>query len=205
MKRQLTTYLFILTSLLTYSQANLDLIVKRDTFEYFTIYDTNFVKYKLPEKFKKTKNWEKADEKRKSYLGDYYGNKYADTFDLQDILAIIDTATQCSEVCSAKSWCITNFSQAFPYLVARLSDKRKIGLKNTADLIIWDRIGSGDLKFYGHGGGITEDIFTISGRASWILNQLTGENFAIVHGNLTKAETENFKILWTQYLNSLKE
>ena len=137
-------------------------------------------------------------------LGDWYGSSYPDTFDLQDALALIDTATDLS-FRSAKSWCIKNYKQAFPYLVARLSDKRKIGLKNTADLIIWDRIGTGDLQFYGHGGAITEDVFTVAGRASWILNQLTGEEFAVVHGNLTQEEAEKFKELWIKYVDKLKK
>jgi trehalose-6-phosphate synthase len=86
-------------------------------------------------------------------------------------------------------------------LIARLSDKRKIGLNNTADLIIGDRIGTGDLKFYGHGSWISEDVFTIAGRASWILNQLTGENFAEVHSNLSPQDAENFKKRWNDYIN----
>ena len=65
-------------------------------------------------------------------------------------------------------------------------------------------MNTGDLKFYGHGGVITEDLFTIAGRASWILNELTGEDFAIVHGNLTQFDAEKFKTLWTDYIDKLK-
>jgi hypothetical protein len=187
------------------AQTNLDLTTKRDTFDYFTLADTNFAKYKLPDNFKKPKNWQKTDKERTGFLGDVYGNNYPDTFDLQDALAIIDTATQLSQIGSAKSWCIKNYLIAFPFLVARLSDKRKVGLTNTADLIIMERLGTGDLKFYGHGGVITEDIFTIAGRSSWILNQLTGENFAEVHGNLTKKQSEEFKKLWVIYIDKLKK
>ncbi len=89
--------------------------------------------------------------------------------------------------------------------ISLFSGKRKIGLTNTADLIIGDRIASGDLEFYGHGGVITEDIFTIAGRACWILNQLTGENFALVHGDLSKQQAEKFKHLWTEYISKLKK
>ncbi len=119
-------------------------------------------------------------------------------------MSIIDTETDFSKVGSAKSWCINNYQEAFGYLVARLTDKRKVGLTGTADLIIDDRMETNDLKSYGHGGVIFEDIFTISGRASWILNQLTGENFAEVHGNLTKDEAKKFKLLWVKYIKKLK-
>jgi hypothetical protein len=175
-----------------------------DTFSYFSILDTNFSKYQLPRLFSKPKKWLEADDDRKGMLGDWYGGSYPDTFDLQNALLLIDTAKDMS-FGSAKSWCIKNYQIAFPYLIARLSDKRKIGLNNTADLIINDRIGSGDLKFYGHGGCITEDVFTVAGRASWILNQLTGEEFAVVHGNLTQVQSEKFKILWTDYISKLKK
>jgi len=177
---------------------------QKDTFQYFSIADTNYSKYTLPTHFVKPKKWLQADKDRKGMLGDWYGGSYPDNFNLQNALALIDTATDMS-FGSAKSWCIKNYQVAFPYLVARLTDKRKIGLNNTADLIIWDRIGSGDLKFYGHGGCINEDVFTVAGRASWILNQLTGENFAVVSGNLTQQQSVKFKELWIDYRNRLKK
>jgi len=200
MTKQFITCIIFLTSLNSYAQIK----NSRDTFQYFSIVDTNYAKYSLPGNFTKPKNWTNADKERKGELGDWYGHPFPDTFDLQDALALIDTATDMS-FGSSKSWCIKNYHQAFPYLVARLSDKRKIGLKNTADLIIWDRIGSGDLRFYGHGGSIAEDVFTIAGRASWILNQLTGENFAVVHGSLTLNDAKRFKQLWRQYIAKLKK
>lgn len=215
MTRHLTIYILILTSFCSCVQTTstkkkveqvpttIELTTGLDTFKYFSIVDTNFSKYKLPDNFKKPEKWLKADEARKGMLGDWYGGSYDDTFNLQNALALIDTATDMS-FGSAKSWCIKNYQQAFPYLIARLSEKRKIALKNTADLIIWDRIASGDLKFYGHGSCITEDLFTVAGRASWILNQLTGENFAEVHGNLTPQDAEKFKKQWTEYINNLK-
>ena len=182
----------------------IELTKGKDTFSYYSIIDTNFSKYQLPKHFSKPKKWLKADEERKGMLGDWYGGSYPDTFNLQNALSLIDTAKDMS-FGSAKSWCIKNYKIAFPYLIARLSDKRKIGLNNTADLIIWDRIGAGDLTFYGHGGVISEDVFTVAGRASWILNQLTGEEFAVVHGNLTKGQSEKFKSLWIGYINKLKK
>ncbi|UAY50935.1 hypothetical protein [Ferruginibacter albus] len=176
---------------------------KKDTFIYFSIIDTNYSKYALPTYFVKPEKWLQADKERKGEMGDWYGDTYPDGFNLQNALALIDTAKDLS-FGAAKSWCIKNYTIAFPYLIARLSDKRKIGLNNTADLIIWDRIASGDLEFYGHGGVITEDVFTVAGRASWILDQLTGEEFAVVHGNLTEQQSEKFKLLWVSYIKKLK-
>jgi hypothetical protein len=203
MKRNIILIFIILTSLILHAQARPDAAVKRDTFKYFSIPDTNYDNYKLPPVFKKPEHWTNADHNRKGWAGESYGNSYPDFFILDNALKIIDTETDFLLVRSAKSWCLAHYEQAFPYLVTRLSDKRKIGLKNTADLIIWDRMGTGDLEFYGHGGNINEDIFTISGRASWILNQLTGETFAEVHGDFTEEQSAQFKLLWKLYIEGL--
>jgi hypothetical protein len=177
--------------------------VGKDTFHYFSLVDTIINQYRLPDNFVKPKKWNDAEKSRTDY--EFYGGTYPDTFDLQDALATIDTAKNFRTVCAAKSWCLKNYNQAFPFLVARLTIKTKVGLENTADLIIWERISSGDLKFYGHGGGMQEDIFTIAGRASWILNELTGEEFAVVHGSMTEVQAKEYKRLWTEYINELKK
>lgn len=176
---------------------------RKDTFNYFTIVDTNYSKYTLPQEFRKPKEWKKADKSRKEPYVSLYCGPYTDTFNLEDVMEIIDTTTNLSLLGAAETWCIHHYRQAFPYLVTRLSDKRKIGLKNTADLIISDRMGI-DLKFYGHGRGMKEDVFTIAGRASWILNELTGEEFAVVHGNMTEQDADQFKKSWLKYINALK-
>jgi hypothetical protein len=177
----------------------------KDSYEYFTILDTNYLKYNLPDTFSKPVKWlENEKERNGEWRLDYF-SPYPETFKLATALSYIDTAKEFDKVCKAKSWCINNFKVCFPFLVARLSCKKKIGLTNTADLIIWDRMSTGDLAAYGHGGFVNEDLFTIAGRASWILNDLTGEKFASVHGRLTKKESENYKVLWTKYIQALKE
>ena len=177
-------------------------LTDKDSFVYFVIPDTNYDKYRLPDRFDKPANWKKAEEAREQL--EFYGNSYPDTFALQDALNTIDTAKAFWSVCSSKSWCLKNYDQVFPHLIARLTDKTLVGLTGTADLIIWDRIMSGDLKFYGHGGGMDEDIFTVAGRASWILNELTGEEFSVVHGATTEQELIAFKQQWTEFIEKLK-
>ena len=170
-----------------------------DTNKYFSISDTNLAQYQLPESFDKPKKW-----KDKSSEREWYPAEFSDTLKLNDVLKLIDSSEQFWDVCVAKSWCLKNYQIAFPYLVARLSVKDKIGLKNTADLIIGCRMNTGDLEFYGHGGVIGEDLFTAAGRASWILNEMTGEEFVSVQCNMSKQESEEYKILWRKYINELK-
>ena len=175
--------------------------VSKDTFTYFSIIDSNYTRYALPTEFVKPEKWKKADEGRKKI--ERYGNQIPDSFNLQTVLSIIDSEKDFPTFLSAKSWCLKNYQEAFPALVARLTQKTKIGIENSADLIISDRMWTGDLKFYGHGGGMQEDIFTIAGRASWILNELTGENFATVRIGLTQEEALEYQKMWSEYLIKL--
>lgn len=199
--------LFNLSSITNFRIKHLDMMSTvhastGDTFKYFILPDTNLSLYTLPVKFKKPDNWLKAEEQRSIF--EHYGSAYPDSFELQDVLEIIDTCTEFDEIRKAKSWCIKNYQQAFPHLVTRLSVKKKIGLVNTADLIISSRIQTSEMIFYGHGGVITEDLFTVAGRASWILGEITGEGFSIVHPDLTEAMAIDFKKQWHEYLTKLE-
>lgn len=107
----------------------------KDTFDYFSLVDTSFNKYALPDNFVKSKKWHDAEKARTEH--EFYGGTYPTSFKLQDALATIDTAKNFLTVCATKSWCLKNYNQVFPYLVARLTIKTKVGLENTADLIIW--------------------------------------------------------------------
>lgn len=170
-----------------------------DPYEYFTSIDTHRWKYNLPTSFIRPENW-----KKKQLEGEWYGAEFSDSLNLVDVLAMIDTSSQFWLVCKAKSWCVKNYHDAFPHLIARLSVKEKLGLRNTADLIIHCRMHTGDLEFYGHGGVIKEDLFTAAGRASWILNEITGEEFASVQGNMTPEKAEAYKAQWVGYIAELR-
>jgi len=170
-----------------------------DPYEYFKVNDTNRWKYTLPKNFTKPDNWKKKEQDV-----ELYGDQFPDSLKLTDVLTIIDTSSQFWSVCQAKSWCIANYQEVFPHLIARLSVKEKIGLRNTADLIIHCRMHTGDLEFYGHGGVIDEDLFTTAGRASWILNQITGEKFVSVQGNMTQEEASAYKTQWLKYVEDLE-
>ena len=168
-----------------------------DTFLYFNHQDSLRASYSLPQSFKKPSAWIEEQHEYRFYSSD-------DTvgFSLTKVLNILDTDQEFWNLCAAKTWCFAHPSEVFPHLICRLSNKTKIGLISTADLIIWDRIRTGELKFYGHGGGMQEDIFTIAGRASWILNWMTGESFASVGIELTPALAQEYQEAWVQYIQS---
>jgi len=174
-----------------------------DSNEYFTVKDSSVSRYSLPKNFIKPGKWAKRENQSKALGFEFYGNSFSDSTKLKEVLKIIDLEKDFPKVCSAKSWSLKNYHLIFPHLIVRLTDKRKVGLENTADLIIPGR--SDELIFYGHGGIISEDLFTVAGRVSWILNEITGEKFAVVHPDMTKEEAEKFKVLWLEYINQISD
>ncbi|MFM1894570.1 MAG: hypothetical protein RIQ90_1736 [Bacteroidota bacterium] len=168
-----------------------------DTFSYFNHQDSLLASYSIPQSFKKPSTWLEA---QKEYR--FYSSNDTLGFSLGSVLEIIDTEKAFWKVCAAKTWCYAHPLEVFPHLICRLSNKTKIGLVNTADLIVWDRIQTGELIFYGHGGGMQEDIFTIAGRASWILNWMTGENFSSVGIELTPALAREYQAAWVRYIQT---
>ena len=168
-----------------------------DTFSYFNNQDSLRASYSLPQTFKKPSAWIEAQDEYR-----FYSSNDTLGFSLGSVLEIIDTEKAFWKVCAAKTWCFAHSSEVFPHLICRLSNKTKIGLVNAADLIVWDRIQTGELKFYGHGGGMQEDVFTVAGRASWILNWMTGENFASVGIELTPTLAREYQKAWVQYIQT---
>jgi hypothetical protein len=176
----------------------------KDTFKYFTLTDTNLTSYRLPKSFVKPQKWLKADTNWNARFSLGYRQAYPSTFDLKQALAMIDTAKEFDHVLMAKTWCVDHYVVAFPHLIQRLGFKQKIGLLNSADLIIVDRLATGDMEFYGHGGIVYEDLFTPAGRASYILNSITGEHFAEVQGGMGESEAVEYKNMWIAYLRGLE-
>ena len=205
--KNLIAFLFILGSAYSHAQDSTLMVPEIptgvDNNEYFVIADTDYTLYRLPEKIIKPAKWLEMDKQRAESNFFYFTPYYSASMDLTTALSFIDSAKQFNQVLEGISWCIYHYDETFPFLVARLSNKTKIGLKNTADLIIWGRMDTGDLRFYGHGGVIREDLFTIAGRASAALNQITGESFAVVNPDLTKEAALNFKQLWLEYITKL--
>jgi hypothetical protein len=166
-----------------------------DTFSYFNHQDSTRTTYELRPSFKKPIAWIEAEKEYRFYSSiDTLG------FSLNKVLSVLDSAKNFWDLCAAKTWCFVHPYEVFPHLICRLSNKTKVGLTNTADLIIWDRIQTGELKFYGHGGGMQEDIFTVAGRASWILNWMTGEDFASVGIELTPSMAIKYQADWVRYI-----
>lgn len=119
------------------------------------------------------------------------------------ILSKIDGSKNHDYIFIAKYWLVFNYEETIPELIERITNNKEIGLENTADLIIMERVKSGDLKFYGHGNMVADDLFKVSGRANHLLKEITGQNFGDVTMNSTQEELEILQKKWIEWLKSL--
>jgi|GEM_PF-1039624 len=85
-------------------------------------------------------------------------------------------------------------------LIAQLADGTKAELKETQGLIIWERIAAGDLPFQGFGYQVSDDLFTVAGRANWMLRNLTEKNFGQVRRGATDADLAALRQRWLRWL-----
>ena len=90
-----------------------------------------------------------------------------------------------------------------PKLIERLTNKREVGLNNSGDLIIWERIDAKQMRFYGHGSVSEDDLFTVAGRANNILTIMSGERIGRVSMYSTPMELKALQLKWQNWLDSL--
>jgi hypothetical protein len=122
-----------------------------------------------------------------------------------DVIEAVTVDPDYSHLVHASLWLRTHPDFAAEIVVqlpALLRDNTCIGLTNSADLIIWDRIQTGELTFWGHGGGSDDDLFQVSGRASWLLKELTGQDFGAIRMNTTTAERAALAEKWSRWFQT---
>lgn len=127
----------------------------------------------------------------------------APTFTPEFILDKIDNDPDYHFQFVAELWTGVHYSIMVPELIKRITDKKLVGLTNTADLIISERIKSGDMKFYGHGGVVNNDLFTVAGRANHLLQRTTGLDFGTVSMHSTAADLQKLQNRWAYWLMKL--
>jgi hypothetical protein len=86
-------------------------------------------------------------------------------------------------------------------LIFQIVNKSKVELKATSRLIIWERITSGEIQFEGKGYHVSDDLFTVAGRANWMLRNLTKKNFGYVKPNTSQEGLVKLQQNWTRWLN----
>lgn len=85
-------------------------------------------------------------------------------------------------------------------LAAQIGDAGTHGLTGTSRLIIWERVTSGDIVFEGRGLQVDDDLFTVAGRANWMLRTLTGNDFGHVGIGTSAGERGDIRGRWERWL-----
>ncbi|MGH1364800.1 MAG: hypothetical protein ACRBF0_14650 [Calditrichia bacterium] len=126
-------------------------------------------------------------------------------FSPEFILNKIDNDPQYHYIFIAEYWMAFNYEMMIPELLKRITDKREVGLIGTTELIISERIKSGDMRFSRIGRLVFDDLFTISGRANHLLQRITGEEFGLVSMYSNEQDLKKLQNRWAYWLLNLKE
>lgn len=154
----------------------------------------------LPDNFKEAIA-DRVSEFERLFHNDSTCKNYSTAF----ILDKIDTDSNYGYLFIAEYWIAFHYSEIIPELIKRLTIKKEIGLVNSADLIIIERVRNKQMQLYGHGGVCTNDLFTIAGRANQLLAVVTGENFGNVSMYSTKEQLEKLQRSWIKWLKALPQ
>ncbi|MEL7340385.1 MAG: hypothetical protein AAGM67_07870, partial [Bacteroidota bacterium] len=95
------------------------------------------------------------------------------------------------------------YEALIPELIFRLTYTEVVGLKNYRDIIIWDRVDSGDMTLDGPGAEVKDDLFAVAGRANYLLKNLTGEDFGDIGMATSREERLAIRDRWVSWLFSL--
>jgi len=117
----------------------------------------------------------------------------------------IDNDSNHRYVFLAEYWIAFHYKTIIPELIKRVVNKKEVGLVNSADLIISERIQAKQMQFYGHGGVSVDDLFTVAGRANRLLKAITGEDFGRVSMYSTREQLDTLQKKWIKWLEILSE
>lgn len=157
------------------------------------------------ESLTQSKVWQKAhrglqEEFQRLFKPD--AQKQILSFEKGPVLGAIISNSDFDPLFKARYWMSSSLENAkgmMPALIGLLTESKLVGLTNSADVIISERIASKDLKFYGHGWVIGDDLFQVSGRASWLLKEITGEDFGYVKPNSSASDLKRLQAQWADW------
>lgn len=153
----------------------------------------------LPDKFQKA-----IKEQTKEYVRLFYRDSTTTKhYSVPFMLDKIDNDSNYHYIFLAEYWIAFHYQYIIPELINRVTNKQEVGLVNSADLIIWERLQAKQMRFYGHGGISNDDLFTIAGRANRLLTKITGEDFGHVSMYSTREELMTLQKEWIKWLRSL--
>lgn len=157
--------------------------------------------------YMKTKEYREAREKLERdfwWLYEADEKKQILSQSKESLLRALETDKDFWKVAKARYWCMKNAPEVVPDLVRLVENPKVVGLEGYFDLIIWERVQSKDLPFYGHGWVVPDDLFSVAGRASWILREITGQQFNAVSMKSTPEELKQLSATWATWYEKNK-
>ena len=183
----ITTFLFCST-LVSYGQTQVDTL-----------------NLKFPENPKLSASFQKAIKEKTSEFNRllYKDSATTKNYTAKFLLDKIDHDSNYQYIFIAEYWIAFHYEEIIPELIKRVTNKKEVGLTNSADLIIRERVQAKKMKFYGHGSISKDDLFTIAGRANRLLTEITGEEFGHVSMYSTNEDLARLQKKWITWLDKL--
>ncbi|MBS4039093.1 MAG: hypothetical protein KGZ81_00685 [Flavobacteriales bacterium] len=153
---------------------------------------------KLPEKFK-----ERIIRLKKIHY------KYSDSISFQIInkhenyiFFKLENENHYLHLGHVESWVVFNHKKGIPQLINRITNTKEVGFTGSVNLVIINRVENGDMPLE-PGKVIDDDLFRVSGRANYILKEITGEDFGNAGMYATDKELKKLQRKWIKWYNSL--
>lgn len=154
----------------------------------------------LPQKMLKAIKRQKSEFERL-----FKDDKSVLSYTPQFIFDKIDSSANYEYLWEASYLIAFHYERMMKELIMRVTNQKYIGLTNTTDLIIHERNEVGDLESYGHGYKVDDDLFTVAGRANYLLRSVTGEEFGYVSMYSTPSYLKRLQNRWIHWLWQLNK
>lgn len=165
----------------------------------------NKLQLKFPSNAKLSPQFIAAIEKQKAEFQNLMGwNAEIKTYTPAFMLDKIDNSPEYNYLYIAEYWIAFNYEAMIPELIKRVSNNSEVGLVESADLVIPERVISGQMRYMGDGNISEDDLFTIAGRANRLLTVITGENFGHVPVNASPMQLKALQEKWVEWFKTLK-
>jgi hypothetical protein len=120
----------------------------------------------------------------------------------ENVYNIFENDKEYTSLDNIKFWTIFNYKTGIKELIKRITNTKEIGLVGAYDLVINGRVENGDMPL-DRGKVIDNDLFKVAGRASYLLKEITGEDFGSAGMYATNEELIKLQRKWIKWYNSL--
>jgi hypothetical protein len=109
-----------------------------------------------------------------------------------------------TSVGDVESWVVFNYKTGIQELIKRITNNKEVGLVGSVNLIIDGRVESGDMPLE-TGDVIFDDLFRVSGRANYLLKEITGEDFGSAGMYASEIELIKLQRKWIKWYSQICE